>query len=81
MIFDMNALYFVGHKITADQDKYIVEATIVKNGSGATQMFLANPYDLQGLTFGVRIYDVMGATFSDQFKYLSLTVYGGGTAL
>lgn len=66
---------------TADQDKYIVEATIVKNGSGATQMFLANPYDLQGLTFGVRIYDVMGATFSDQFKYLSLTVYGGGTAL
>jgi len=66
---------------TADQEKYIVEATVIKNGSGATQMFLANPYNLQGLTFGVKIYDVMGATFSDNFQYLALTIYGGGTAL
>jgi microcystin-dependent protein len=66
---------------TADQEKYIVEATVIKNGSGATQMFLANPYSLQGLTFGVKVYDVMGATFSDNFQYLSLTIYGGGTAL
>jgi hypothetical protein len=44
-------------------------------------MFLANPYSLQGLTFGVKVYDVMGATFSDNFQYLSLTIYGGGTAL
>jgi len=66
---------------TADQEKYIVEATVIKNGSGATQMFLANPYSLQGLTFGVRVYDVMGSTFSDNFQYLSLTIYGGGTAL
>jgi len=66
---------------TANQEKYIVEATVIKNGSGATQMFLANPYSLQGLTFGVKVYDVMGATFSDNFQYLSLTIYGGGTAL
>ncbi len=66
---------------TADQDKYIVEATIVKNGSGATQMFVANPYNLQGLTFGVRIYDVIGATHSDNFQYMNVTIYGGGTAL
>ena len=66
---------------TANQEKYIVEATVIKNGSGATQMFLANPYSLQGLTFGVRVYDIMGATFSDNFQYLSLTIYGGGTAL
>jgi microcystin-dependent protein len=66
---------------TADQEKYIVEATVTKNGSGATQMFLANPYSLQGLTFGVRVYDVIGATHSDNFQYLNLTIYGGGTAL
>lgn len=66
---------------TADQDKYIVEATVVKNGSGATQMFVANPYGLGGISFGVRIYEIMGATFSDNFQYLGLSVYGGGTAL
>jgi hypothetical protein len=66
---------------TADQEKYIVEATVIKNGSGATQMFVANPYSLQGLTFGVKVYDIMGSTFSDNFQYLSLTIYGGGTAL
>lgn len=66
---------------TADQNKYIVEATVIKSGSGATQMFIANPYDLGGLTFGVRIYDVIGATHSDNFQYLGLSVYGGGTAL
>lgn len=66
---------------TADQNKYIVEATVVKSGSGATQMFVANPYNLGGVTFGVRIYDIMGATFSDNFQYLGLSVYGGGTAL
>ena len=66
---------------TADQNKYIVEATVVKSGSGATQMFVANPYSLGGVTFGVRIYDIIGATFSDNFQYLGLSVYGGGTAL
>lgn len=66
---------------TADQTKYIVEATVVKGNSGATQMFISNPYDLQGITFGVRIYDIMGATFSDNFQYLDLTIYGGGTAI
>lgn len=66
---------------TADQEKYIVEATVIKNGSGATQMFVVNPYSLQGLTFGVKVYDIMGSTFSDNFQYLSLTIYGGGTAL
>lgn len=71
----------LGELGTANQDKYIVEATIVKNGSGATQMFIANPYSLGGLTFGVRIYDVIGATHSDNFQYLGLSVYGGGTAL
>jgi microcystin-dependent protein len=64
---------------TADQDKYIVEASVVKSGSGATQMFVANPYSLQGLTFGVRVYDIIGATHSDNFQYLCLTVYGGTT--
>lgn len=66
---------------TADQTKYIVEATVVKGNSGATQMFISNPYDLQGITFGVRIYDILGATYSDNFQYLSLTIYGGGTAI
>jgi hypothetical protein len=66
---------------TADQSKYIVEATVIKSGSGATQMFLANPYTLEGLTFGVRVWEVLGATFSDNFQYLSLTVYGGSTAI
>jgi microcystin-dependent protein len=66
---------------TADSSKYIVEAAVVKNGSGATQMFVANPYSLGGVTFGVRVYDVMGATFSDYFQYLNLTLYGGGTAV
>jgi microcystin-dependent protein len=66
---------------TADQTKYIVETTVAKGNSGATQMFISNPYDLQGITFGVRIYDIMGATFSDGFQYLNLTIYGGGTAI
>ena len=66
---------------TGDQTKYIVETTVAKGNSGATQMFISNPYDLQGITFGVRIYDIMGATFSDGFQYLNLTIYGGGTAI
>lgn len=74
--FTHDLLYELG---TADQDKYIVEASIVKSGSGATQMFVANPYTLQGLTFGVRVYDIIGATHSDNFQYLCLTVYGGTT--
>lgn len=74
--FTHDLLYELG---TADQNKYIVEASIVKNGSGATQMFIANPYSLEGLTFGVRVYDIMGATHSDNFQYLCLTVYGGTT--
>lgn len=76
--FTHNMLQELG---TADQDKYIVEATVVKNGSGITQMFIANPYNLQGLTFGVKVYDILGATFSDNFQYLNFTIYGGGTAL
>ena len=44
-------------------------------------MFVANPYNLEGLTFGVRVYDIMGSTFSDGFQFLALSVYGGGTAL
>ena len=66
---------------TADQSKYIVEVAVTKGNSGATQMFVGNPYGYQGLTFGVRVYDIMGATFSDHFQYINLTVYGGGTAL
>lgn len=66
---------------TADQTKYIVEVAVNKGTSGATQMFLANPYGYQGMTFGVRVYDILGATFSDNFQFINLTVYGGGTAL
>jgi microcystin-dependent protein len=61
--------------------QYIVEATVTKSGSGLTQMFVANPYNLGGVTFGVMIYDIIGATHSDNFQYLNLTLYGGGTAL
>jgi hypothetical protein len=66
---------------TADQTKYIVELAVNKGASGATQMFIANAYGYQGMTFGVRVYDIMGATFSDNFQYINLTVYGGGTAV
>lgn len=66
---------------TADQTKYIVEVAVTKGNSGATQMFIGNPYGYQGMTFGVRVYDIMGTTFSDHFQYINLTVYGGGTAL
>lgn len=66
---------------TADQSKYIVEVAVTKGNSGATQMFIGNPYGYQGLTFGVRVYDIMGTTFSDHFQFINLTVYGGGTAL
>lgn len=65
---------------TADQSKYIVEVAVTKGNSGATQMFIGNPYGYQGMTFGVRVYDIMGTTFSDHFQYINLTVYGGGTA-
>lgn len=66
---------------TADQTKYIIEATVTKNGSGLTQMFVANPYSHGGLTFGVQVYDIIGATHSDNFQYLNIVVYGGGTAI
>lgn len=61
--------------------QYIVEATVTKSSSGLTQMFVANPYNLGGVTFGVMVYDIIGATHSDNFQYLNLVVYGGGTAL
>jgi microcystin-dependent protein len=78
--------YILSHDLfselgTADQTKYIVEAAVSKNDSGATQMFIANPYGYGGLTFGVRVWDVIGATHSDNFQYLNLTMYGGGTAV
>lgn len=66
---------------TADQTKYIVEVAVTKGNSGATQMFIGNPYGYRGMTFGVRVYDIMGTTFSDNFQFINLTVYGGGTAL
>ena len=66
---------------TADQTKYIVEAAVSKNGAGGTQMFIANPYGYGGLTFGVRVWEIIGATHSDNFEYLNLTMYGGGTAV
>ena len=66
---------------TTNADKYIVEATVNKNSSGLTQMFVANPYGYTGVTFGVQVYDIIGTTHSDHFQYLNITVYGGGTAL
>jgi hypothetical protein len=44
-------------------------------------MFIANPYGYGGLTFGVRVWEIIGATHSDNFEYLNLTMYGGGTAV
>ena len=52
-----------------------------KSGSGLTQMFVANSYAYGGYTFGVQVYDIIGATHSDNFQYLNVTVYGGGTAI
>jgi hypothetical protein len=66
---------------TTAQTQYIVEASVTKSTSGVTQMFIANPYNYGGLTFGVLVYDIIGATHSDNFQYLNLTVYGGGTAV
>jgi len=67
---------------TTAQTQYIVEATVTKSHTtGATQMFVANPYNYGGLTFGVQVWDIIGATYSDNFQYLNLTVYGGGNAV
>jgi microcystin-dependent protein len=77
-IFSHDLLFDLG---TADQTKYIVEATVAKSGSGLTQMFVANSYNYGGLTFGVQVYDIIGATHSDNFQYLNIVVYGGGTAV
>lgn len=78
--------YYLSHDLrdelgTTDQTKYIVEAAVSKNGAGGTQMFIANPYGYGGLTFGVRVWEIIGATHSDNFEYLNLTMYGGGTAV
>jgi microcystin-dependent protein len=77
-VFSHDLLFDLG---TADQTKYIVEANVTKSGSGLTQMFVANSYNYGGLTFGVQVYDIIGATHSDNFQYLNIVVYGGGTAL
>lgn len=66
---------------TAGATQYIVEASVSKSSSGLTQMFIANPYNYGGVTFGVLVWDIIGATHSDNFQYLNLTVYGGGTAV
>jgi len=66
---------------TADQDKYIVETSVSKTNAGATQMFIANAYGYNGTTFGVRVWEVLGATHSDNFQYLNITIYGGNTAV
>lgn len=60
--------------------KYIVEATVTKN-TGATAMPVACPYGYTGITFGMHVFDIVGATLSDNFTYLNITLYGGGTAL
>lgn len=60
---------------------YIIEATIGQTNPGATSMCIANPYGYGGDTFGIKVYDVVGATLSDAFAYFNVTVYGGGTAL
>ena len=79
--------YRFGHAMTdelgtgADQTKYIVEATVIGLTGDSSKMFLANPYSVEGNTLGVRIWDVRGATFSDSFQHLCLTIYGGGTGL
>jgi microcystin-dependent protein len=77
-VFSHDLLFDLG---TADQTKYIVEATVTKSGSGLTQMFVANSYNYGGLTFGVQVYDIIGSTHSDNFQYLNIVVYGGGTAI
>lgn len=68
---------------TADSNKYIVEATIGHTSAqaGSTRMCIINPYGYGGVTFGVRVYDVIGSTHTDTFGYMNLVVYGGGTAL
>jgi hypothetical protein len=65
---------------TADANKYIVEVSVTKT-NGTSQILVANTYGYNGNTFGVRIHDVIGNTWSDTFDYLNLTMYGGNTAL
>lgn len=68
--------------ITAEASKYIVEATVTKQMGGFGSVLVANPYGTTGgYTFGVRIYDVVGATNSDTFDFLNIVMYGGGTAI
>jgi len=77
-VFQHNLIDELG---STNADKYIVEVAVTKNGSGLTQMFVANPYGYGGQTFGVQVYELIGATHSDNFTYLNVTMYGGGTAL
>jgi len=66
--------------ITA-QDKYIVEVSVTSGSSADNAIFLANAFNLQGMTLGISVYDVLGTTHSDDFQYLNVVLYGGGTAL
>lgn len=66
--------------ITA-QDKYIVEVSVTSGLSADNSIFLANAFNLQGMTLGISVYDVLGTTHSDDFQYLNVVLYGGGTAL
>lgn len=58
---------------------YIVEVTVSKSSPSFSEMLIANPYNYGGTTFGVQVYNVIGATMSDNFRHLNITVYGGGT--
>jgi microcystin-dependent protein len=83
-----NGNYILNHNYINDVDgnsaeatKYIIETTISKT-QGSTAMLFANPYGTTGgYTFGIQIYDVVGATHSDKFDYLNIVMYGGGTAV
>lgn len=68
--------------ITPEASKYIVEATVTRTGSAHGPMLISNVYGAtSGYTFGIRVYDVLGATFSDSFDSLNVIMYGGGTAI
>jgi hypothetical protein len=59
---------------------YIVEASVSKSAA-SNNMFIVNPYNHGGLTFGIQVYDVTTSAFSDGFAHVNLAIYGGGTAL
>jgi len=82
-VFTHNYFNDVGG-ITTEASKYIVEATVTKQSSTNAfgPVLVANPYGTTGgYTFGVRIFDVIGATNSDSFDFLNIVMYGGGTAI